>query len=56
MKTNHHASIRFCRSCSRWHCHCDGCDWIWYGSPTFVEALRHTRIHQLDRGYVESQH
>jgi hypothetical protein len=56
MKFNHHASIHFCTSCGRWHCHCDGCDWIWYSALTFVEALRHTRIHQFDRTYLELQH
>jgi hypothetical protein len=55
MKINHHISIRHCDRCDRWHCHCDGCNWIWFGACTFGEALRHTRIHQLDKVYLESQ-
>jgi hypothetical protein len=54
-KSKHHASNRFCGTCDRWHCHCNGCNWIWYGACTFSEAMRHIRLHQLDKNYFESQ-
>jgi hypothetical protein len=51
---HHHANARFCRTCARWHCRCDSCDWIWNSACSFTEALRHIRIHQWDRTWLES--
>lgn len=53
MRIEHHARNNYCTNCGRWHSHCDGCGWIWYGACTFAEALRHIRLHQLDKVYFE---
>ncbi|MFI5615218.1 hypothetical protein [Amycolatopsis sp. NPDC051903] len=54
MSNHHHVSNKYCGQCDRWHCQCDGCGWFWYNACTFGEALRHIRLHQLDKVCAEA--